>query len=118
MLKILTEDDSNVITTTAITEFTPADWEILIPALVRKMRDFEKVHWCLELRDFKQHTEELLLEDNPLNQYDSTPMERIAIIAEREWRGWAEDLLAPFSSAEIHFFENNKEEEAHRWLSS
>lgn len=116
MIKISNDENNNIISTTVTNEFTPRDWERLIPALVRKKINYEKVDWCLELQDFNEEAKESGLEEDALAQFDRESMDRIAIIADKGLWAWAEKLVSPFSSAEVRHFESNDKEGAQAWL--
>lgn len=116
MIKISNDEDSNIISTTVTQDFSPRDWERLIPALVRKKLHHERVGWCLELKDFNEEARETGLEENALEQFDSQSISRIAIIADNDLKTWAEDLVAPFSSAEVRYYDSFDQAEAQEWL--
>lgn len=118
MIKILDEPGNNIITTVAITEIFPEDWARVIPALEKKIQQFGTIRWCFELRDFGQNSGPAGREESGLSRFSSRSFERIALVGNKDWRGWAEDLIQAIAPAEIRFFETIYQDEAHLWIKS
>lgn len=118
MIKILDNPGEKVITTVAITEILPEDWARVLPALENKIQQFGTIRWCVELRDFGQNSGPAGREENGLSRFSSKGFERIAIIGNKDCRGWAEDLMQAIAPAEIRFFETIYQDEAHKWVNS
>lgn len=116
MIKILDEPGNNIITTVAITEILPEDWARVIPVLEKKIQQFGAIRWCFELRDFGHNSDPAGREESGLSRFSSQSFERVALVGNKNWRGWAEDLMQPIAPAEIRFFETIYQDEAHQWI--
>jgi hypothetical protein len=38
------------------------------------------------------------------------------MVGEKKWQEWMTDLMKPFASAQVHFFESDDKEEAKKWI--
>lgn len=116
MVKILEGPGENVVTTVAITELHPEDWNKIILALEKKAEQFNSIRWCFEIRDFGQNPGEVEKANIRFNRLYSEKIERVALIGNKDWQGWLKDLTEPLLPAEIRFFETIYQHEGHKWL--
>lgn len=118
MVKILEGPEENIITTVAITELHPEDWDKVMVTLEKKTEQFGPIRWCFEIRDFGQYPGEVNKENIRFSPLNSERIERVALIGNKNWQGWLKDLTEPLLPAEIRFFETIYQDEAHKWLRS
>lgn len=118
MLKIIDHPGKNVVETVAIARLTEADWARVIPVLQKRIEQLGKIRWYFEMTDFQNVSANTAWEEVGLHQLSKNAFERIAIVGHKDWQGWMKDLMQPFSSAQVQFFETIEQDRAHQWINS
>jgi hypothetical protein len=108
--------DANILYTIVSEEITKDDFSQIESNVDRLFHNFTKVSWYYEMRNFEGwefktffHASKYTLKHNDLFQ-------KIAMVGEKKWQEWMTDLMKPFASAQVHFFESDDKEEAKKWI--
>jgi hypothetical protein len=118
MLKILQQKEGNLIATKATEKLTEVDYNKLLPLLNNKVQQYQKIRWYFEMEDFdgwelKAFWEEIKFDAKHLNDFG-----KVAMVGDKKWEEWMTDLMKPFTSAKVKFFDTSEKEEAKRWIKS
>lgn len=116
MLQILKFTEGNVVATKATGKLVEADYEELLPVLNEKVGQYDKVRWYLELDNFDGLEGKAFWQDEAFDVSNLNDFERVAMVGEKKWEVLMTDLMKPFTSAEVKYFEPGENEEAERWV--
>lgn len=117
MLKILeTQGQGNLVATVAIDKLTREDYDRLIPFLEKKIEESGKLRWYFEMEDFNGWEIGALWQDFKFDVKHANDFERVAMVGDKSWQEWMSDLMKPFTSAEVRFFELRDQDKAHEWI--
>jgi hypothetical protein len=117
MIKITQDPESQVLMTVAIARLTEEDWHSLLTALEKQIEQGESLKWYFEMEDFGGESHKIRWQEVSFTRSHPQGLERIAIVGNKEWHGWMQDLMEDFHSAEIRFFETQDQQLAHQWIS-
>ena len=115
MLTIL-EEDENLIATKISEKITAADYEKILPIITEKIQQYGKFRWYFELEDFEGWELKGLYKELNFDIRHSQDLEKIAMVGEVKWTEWLSDMMKPFTSAEMKFFEAAEREIALEWI--
>ena len=116
MLQFLDFTYGNIIATKAIGKLREEDME-RVHALIHSIIDSgQKVRWYFEMERFTGWDAEGLWEDLKIDLKHVNDYERIAMVGEKKWQDWMTQLMKPFTSAEIKYFDLTERETAIAWM--
>ena len=118
MLQILEQSEGNVIATKATGKLTKTDYDKLLPVLHERLRQYKKLRWYFEMENFEGWELKAFWEDVKFDAQHANDFEKIAMVGEKKWQEWMTDLMKPFTSAEIKYFDLSQTHEAMRWIKS
>lgn len=120
MLKVLELDHTknNVMATRASEKLTKTDYEKLLPILKDKIKQSGKVRWYFEMEDFQGWELKAFWEDVKFDVKHANDFEKIAMVGDKKWQEWMTDLMKPFTSAEIKYFDLDQRDDALMWIRS
>lgn len=116
MIKINQESNSNILYTTAINKLDQTDYDQLLPVVKNIIEQHGKVRWYFEMNDFDGWTLEALWSDFKFDVKHRNDFEKVAMVGRKDWMDWMTQLMKPFTSAEIRFFELEEQFEAKQWI--
>lgn len=116
MLNIHHEPGSNVLMTTAVNKLTQEDYNRFLPLAESVIEKHGKLRWYFEMEDFEGWTLEALWSDAKFDFKHRNDYEKIAMVGRKDWMDWLTQMMKPFTSAEIRFFELEEQEEARKWI--
>lgn len=116
MLKILEDVNGKVVISVGIVELTKEDWEKLTSFLKSKVKLYDKIHWYLEIEDFRSDSKKITPVDDQFMQTYQDSFERIALVGNKDCHGWMCELVNPFKWAKVQFFEIENQDIAHKWI--
>lgn len=116
MIKIQQAPNSNIIYTTAINKLDQADYDRFLPVAETIIEKYGKIRWYFEMEDFDGWTLEALWSDAKFDVKHRNNFEKVAMVGRKNWMDWMTQLMKPFTSAEIRFFELEKQAEARKWI--
>ena len=116
MIQILKEAEGNLITTRAIGKLVEQDYNKLLPLLNQRVEKFEKLRWYFEMEDFEGWTFEAFWKDVKFDSKHLNDFEKIAMVGDKKWEKIMTDLMKPFTSAEVAYFDITQKDEALKWI--
>lgn len=116
MVSIQKEADQNIIYTKAEDKLDQDDYDRFLPIAKEIIKQHGKIRWYFEMNDFEGWTPEALWADIKFDLEHVDNFEKIAIVGRKEWMNWMAQLMKPFTSAEIKFFELENRKQAKAWI--
>jgi len=95
---------------------THADYQAFLPELEALIRERGPLSVLFELHDFKGWELEAAVDDLRFLRAHPQDFKRFAIVGKGRLQRWMTTLAAPFTEAEIRFFEEERLSEAWDWL--
>ena len=118
MIQILEQTEGNIIATKATEKLTEADYSKLLPLLNNKLKQYEKIRWYFEMEDFEGWKPKAFWEDVKFDARHANDFDKVVMVGEKKWEEWMTDLMKPFTSAEIKYFDISQREEAMKRIKS
>jgi hypothetical protein len=94
------------------------DYEQLVPAVERLVKEHGRIRILVEMHDFHGWTAEALWEDIKFDARHFRDIERVAMVGETKWQQGMAVFCKPFTSAKIRYFDRAALNDARAWLSS
>ncbi|MGH1434915.1 MAG: STAS/SEC14 domain-containing protein [Lewinella sp.] len=116
MLNIHHEPNTNILMTTAVNKLSQDDYDRFIPLAESIIEEHGKLRWYFEMEDFDGWTLEALWSDAKFDFKHHDDFEKIAMVGRKDWMDWMTQLMKPFTSADIRFFELEAQAEARKWI--
>ena len=116
MLQILGQTEGNLLATRATGNLTEADFDKLLPLLNNIVERYKKIRWYFEMEGFEGWTPKAFWKDLKFDVQHANDFEKVAMIGDKKWEKWMTDLMKPFTSAEVKFFDLEEKEIAKKWI--
>ena len=116
MLQILGQTEGNLIATRATENLTEADYDKLLPLLNNIVEKYKKIRWYFEMEGFEGWTPKAFWKDLKFDVQHANKFEKVAMVGDEKWENWMTDLMKPFTSAEVKFFDLEEKEIAKKWI--
>lgn len=104
--------------TKATNKLIQTDYDKLLPLLKDKLRQHDKIRWYFEMEDFDGWELKAFWEDVKFDVKHANDFDKVAMVGEKKWEEWMTDLMKPFTSAEVRYFDISQGEEAITWIKS
>lgn len=92
------------------------DYERFTPLLEKEIKDEGKIRILFEMKDFHGWDAGALWEDIKFDFRHFSDIERVAIVGDKKWEEWMATFCKPFTSAEIHYYDQSRIDEARNWI--
>ncbi|MGW8161890.1 MAG: STAS/SEC14 domain-containing protein [Desulfobulbales bacterium] len=106
----------NFVEARIIGKLTENDYEIIIPELERRIKEYGRLRLLIELEDFQGWTAGALWEDIKFDFRHFHDIYRIALVGDSKWEKTATLFSKPFTAAELRYFDWKDLEAARRWI--
>ena len=116
MIQILDETEGNVVATRASGKLQKSDYDIILPVLQEKEKEYKKISWYFEMEDFEGWDLTAAWRDLKFDFKHANQLEKIAMVGAKDWEEKLTKLMKPFTSAEVKFFNSNEKEIAKKWI--
>lgn len=116
MIQILEQTENNLIATKATEKLTTTDYEKLLPILKDRLKQYDKIRWYFEMENFKGWDLMAFWEDVKFDAKHANDFEKIAMVGDKQWEKLLTDLMKPFTSAEIKYFDLKEKDKALQWI--
>jgi len=117
LLHVEGEDDARVIRAVVTGQLEEADFRELGPRIDELLEQHASLRLLVQLSDFAGWSVGGAWQEAKLGIRTLTSIERLAIIGDQHAEAWMTRLAAPFSLAEVRFFEPFETEKALSWIS-
>jgi hypothetical protein len=92
------------------------DYYHFLPEVERLLNEDGKIRLLFEMQDFHGWKAGGLWEDIRFDLKHFADIERLAMVGDRKWEQWMATFCKPFISAEIRYFDEERRDEARRWI--
>lgn len=116
MIKIQREPGTNLIYTQAVDKLDQADYDRLLPVVKEMTEKYGKVRWYFEMNDFDGWTPQALWSDATFSLKHRNDFSKTAMVGRKDWMNWLTQMMKPFTTAEVRFFELHEREAAKAWI--
>jgi hypothetical protein len=94
------------------------DYEQLVPAMERLVKEHGRIRILVEMRDFHGWTAGALWQDIKFDAKHFNDIERVAMVGETKWQHGMAIFCKPFTTAKIRYFDRPAIDQAREWLAS
>jgi hypothetical protein len=95
-----------------------ADYEQLVPAVERLVKQHGKIRVLVNMHDFHGWSVGALWRDIKFDAKHFNDIERVAMVGETKWQHGMAVFCKPFTAATVRYFDRAAIEEAREWLIS
>lgn len=118
MIDIKYTVEDNIIYTTIKDKLRKEDMEEVIQAGSTIIEKHGKARWYIEMQDFKGWDAGALWEDMKFDIKHANEYEKVAMVGGKDWEKVMTNLLKPFTSADVAYFDLDEKDEAKAWIQS
>ena len=94
------------------------DYEGFVPKFDQLVEQHGRVRVLFDMHDFHGWKPAALWQDTTFEFSHFSDIERVAMVGEKWWQRWMSKFCAPFTRAQIRYFDRAGEPEAESWLSA
>lgn len=116
MVQILEQTKDNIVATKATGTLTKDDYDEMLPVLRNKLEEHKKIKWYFEMENFEGWKPAAAWKDFKFDVKNASNLQKVAMVGAKEWEEGLTQIMKPFTSAEVRFFETNQKEEAKNWI--
>lgn len=116
MIQILEGTRPNVVSTKAMGKLSSEDYDRLLPVLRKKLDQNDKIRWYFEMDKFEGWEPEAAWKDMQFDVKNAGNLEKVAMVGAKKWEEWLTQVMKPFTSAEIKYFEVSQKQDALKWI--
>jgi hypothetical protein len=95
---------------------TRQDYEHFTPVVERAVETHGKIRLLVQMTGFHGWTLGALWDDLKFDIRHFSQVERLAMVGDHKWESWMAMFCKPFTTAEIRYFDQNREVEADDWV--
>ena len=93
------------------------DYEYFVPLVEKIMASRDKIRMLIQLKDFKGWSAGALWEDTKFGVRHFTDIDRLAIVGDKQWEKTMAGFIAPFTGAQVKYFDMMELSRAEDWVS-
>ena len=116
MIQIEQQDGGKLLLIHATRRLSKEDYRTFAPHFDQLVEQHGKVRVLFEMHDFHGWGPIALWEDTKFDFKHFGDIERIALVGEKRWQHWMSRFCAPFTRAEVRYFDRANEPAAEAWL--
>jgi hypothetical protein len=115
-IDLIEEAGGKLISVSVSGTLTKSDYERFGPEVERLIKQFGKIDIVLTMHDFHGWDGRALWEDIKFNFKHFRDIRRLAFVGETKWEKWMAAFCAPFTTAEIKYFDQGQAAQAREWI--
>lgn len=116
MISVQQESNENIVYAVASETLTQQDYDRLLPKVEETLHHHDKIRLYFEMKDFSGWTPGAAWQDVKFDFGHASDFEKIAMVGNKSWENWLTQLMKPFTSAEVRYFEPEQKETAKTWI--
>ncbi|HEV7349721.1 STAS/SEC14 domain-containing protein [Telluribacter sp.] len=116
MVRYLDVDKDDLVAVVVSGTLEKDDYEQLIPLMEVKISHYGKINLYWEMEEFEGWNVAAAWQDLKLDVSHANDFRRVAMVGAKKWEDWLTQLMKPFSSAEIKYFDPDERELAMAWV--
>ncbi|WP_319575929.1 STAS/SEC14 domain-containing protein [uncultured Desulfobacter sp.] len=114
----LTEEPGGTLVTLVFQDtLKKEDYEYFVPQVEKIMESRDKIRMLIQLKDFKGWSAGALWEETKFGARHFTDIDRLAIVGDKAWEKTMAGFIAPFTGAEVKYFDMMDLHLAKGWVS-
>ncbi|CAN5530348.1 hypothetical protein BH10BAC5_BH10BAC5_04990 [soil metagenome] len=119
MLKIINDLPGNVLGIEGVGEVTAPDYEnVLIPSVIEKLKENKKIRFLYYLGPgFTGFSMKAMIDDAGVGIKNFSAWEKVALVSDHQLINGVAKFFGHMLPGEVKIFENNKLDEAKKWIS-
>jgi len=110
------EAGSNVVEVTATGKLADEDYQRLVPAFERLVREHGKLRILFNMVDFHGWHIDALWDDIKFDLKHFSDVEMLAMVGDTAWEKGMSVFCRPFTTATVRYFDRSAMDEARAWL--
>lgn len=114
MFKI--EKKGNVIYSYASGKLNNDDYDRMIPMVKKAIEKHGKIRWYFQVDKFEGWTPESFWREVKFDAKHRHDLEKAAIVGQEKWHDWMTQVMKPFTSADVRYFDETEKDEAMNWI--
>jgi len=118
MIEILNDTKDDLVAVKATEKLSKDDYDVLIPLLEGRLDTHDKLRMYFEMEDFEGWRIKALWEDVKFDTKHANDFKRIAMVGDRKWQENMTQLMKPFTSADVKFFDLSEKNRALEWVAA
>jgi stage II sporulation SpoAA-like protein len=108
--------DGNILYTIVSEKITREDFPGLESTLDTLFTSFSKLRWYYEMQHFDGWEFKTFFHASRYTLKHNDRFEKIAMVGKKKWQEWLTDLMKPFTSAAVRYFDLEDKEKARKWI--
>ena len=112
----LTRNEGNLVTVRVSEKLTEEDYETLIPAWERLLREQGSLRMLFVMEDFHGWEPGAAWDDFRFDVRHASKIERVAMVGEKKWQEWLTKIGRVFLPERVRYFDWADLVEAERWV--
>ena len=116
MIAIIEQTKHNIIATRATGKLTLTDYKRLLPIMSNMIETHKKIRWYFEMENFEGWGLRAFWEDVVFDLQHANDYEKIAMVGDKQWEKWMTDLMKPFTTAQVRYYDLIDKDEALKWI--
>lgn len=115
-VKIAEMNHGNVLEIQATEKFTHADYQKFVPEFERLTKKYGKINLLFEMVNFHGWDATAVWDDLKFNLKHFSQIDRLAMVGNKKWEQGMANFCAPFTHADVRFFDPTQFADARAWL--
>ena len=115
-LELNSLQDGKVLEINVSGKLTKEDYTKFVPEVEKLIQQHGKISILLRMHDFHGWQAGALWEDIKFDMKHFADIKRLAMIGEKSWQKGMSKFCAPFTTAQIRYFQPEQLEEAKQWI--
>lgn len=110
------EKRGNIIYTYASGKLSNEDYDKILPIIKKTIEKHGKIRWCFQVDRFEGWSPQSLWRDFKFDVKYRNDVTKVAIVGEERWQDWMTQMMKPFTSAEVRYFDEIEKDKAENWI--
>lgn len=115
-VKMVEQHEGKILELQATNRLTHEDYEQFVPEFERLAKKYSKINVLFEMVDFHGWEAAALWDDVKFNLTHLSQINRLAMVGNKKWEQGMANFCAPFTHADVRFFDPTQFAEARAWL--
>ncbi|MGV3539580.1 MAG: STAS/SEC14 domain-containing protein [Rufibacter sp.] len=116
MIELINTENPEVFAVRVSGTLGKEEYDLLVPALESQIQQQGKINLYWEMSHFEGWSPGGLWEDLKFDAKHVNSFGRIALVGDQKWEQWLTQLMKPFTTAQVKFFETDDHDAAKEWV--
>lgn len=114
MLEI--KEKGNIVYSYATGKLDNDDYDRMIPAVKEAIEKNGKIRWYFQVDKFKGWTPGSFWREVKFDAKYLNELERVAIVGQEKWHDFMTQVMKPFTSADVRYYDETEKDKAANWI--